>query len=60
MSVPPFGVSPLHSDLLPNGVQVLSEEIRGVRSVSVGVWVRQGAAHEGQVLPARVQGRDMG
>ena len=47
MSVPPFGVSPLHSDLLPNGVQVLSEEIRGVRSVSVGVWVRQGAAHEG-------------
>ena len=46
MSVSPFSVSPLHSDLLANGVQVLSEEIPGVRSASVGVWVRQGAAHE--------------
>lgn len=47
MSVSPFSVSPLNSDLLPNGIQVLSEEIPGVRSASVGVWVRQGAAHEG-------------
>ena len=31
---------------LDNGVQVLTERIPGVRSVSVGVWVRQGAAHE--------------
>lgn len=31
---------------LPNGVRVLTERIPGVRSVSVGVWVRQGAAHE--------------
>jgi predicted Zn-dependent peptidase len=31
---------------LPNGVRVLSEEIPGVRSAAVGVWVRQGAAHE--------------
>jgi predicted Zn-dependent peptidase len=46
MSVSPLGVSPLQSDLLPNGVQVLSEEIPGVRSASVGVWIRQGAAHE--------------
>src|SRR5438067_2300652 len=54
MSVSPLSVStsavatsPLHSDVLPNGIQVLSEEIPGVRSASVGVWVRQGAAHEG-------------
>ena len=32
--------------LLPNGIRVLTEAISGVRSVSVGVWVRQGAAHE--------------
>jgi predicted Zn-dependent peptidase len=47
MSVSPLGVSPLQSDLLPNGVQVLSEEIASVRSASVGIWIRQGAAHEG-------------
>lgn len=29
-----------------NGIQVLSERIGGVRSAAVGVWVRQGAAHE--------------
>jgi predicted Zn-dependent peptidase len=29
-----------------NGVRVLTERIPGVRSVSVGVWVLQGAAHE--------------
>jgi predicted Zn-dependent peptidase len=32
--------------VLPNGVRVLTERIPGVRSVSVGAWVRQGAAHE--------------
>jgi predicted Zn-dependent peptidase len=31
---------------LANGVRVLTERIPGVRSVSVGVWVRQGAAQE--------------
>ena len=31
---------------LDNGVRVLSEAIPGVRSAAVGVWVRQGAAHE--------------
>ena len=31
---------------LPNGVRVLTERIPGVRSVALGVWVRQGAAHE--------------
>ncbi len=29
-----------------NGVHVLTERIPGVRSTAVGVWVRQGSAHE--------------
>jgi predicted Zn-dependent peptidase len=33
---------------LANGVQVLSEHIPGVRSAAVGVWVRQGSAHESE------------
>lgn len=39
----------MSESLLSNGVRVLTERIPGVRSVSIGVWVRQGAAHE---LPA--------
>ncbi|HEX7118920.1 MAG TPA: pitrilysin family protein [Longimicrobiales bacterium] len=31
---------------LPGGLLVLSEEMPGVRSVSVGVWVRSGSVHE--------------
>jgi predicted Zn-dependent peptidase len=36
----------MSESVLPNGVRVLTERIPGVRSVSVGAWVRQGAAHE--------------
>jgi predicted Zn-dependent peptidase len=32
--------------VLDNGVRVLSERIPSVRSASVGVWVKQGSAHE--------------
>ena len=32
--------------VLDNGIEVLSERIPGVRSASVGVWVRQGSVHE--------------
>jgi len=32
--------------MLDNGIEVLSERIPGVRSASVGVWVRQGSVHE--------------
>lgn len=31
---------------LENGVRVLSERVPSVRSASIGIWVRQGAAHE--------------
>jgi len=40
------GVGHLEESLLPNGIRVLTEAIPGVRSVALGVWVRQGAAHE--------------
>ena len=36
--------------VLPNGVRVLSEAMPGVRSVSAGVWVRHGAAHDADVV----------
>lgn len=32
---------------LDGGLSVLSQPVRGVRSASVGVWVRYGSAHEG-------------
>lgn len=32
--------------VLDNGIQVLTEFMPGVRSAAVGVWVRQGSAHE--------------
>ena len=35
---------------LPNGVQVLTERMPSVRSASVGVWVRQGSAHEAEAI----------
>ncbi len=31
---------------LANGIEVLTERVPGVRSVAVGVWARQGSAHE--------------
>jgi predicted Zn-dependent peptidase len=36
----------MEESALPNGIRVLTESIPGVRSVALGVWVRQGAAHE--------------
>ncbi|CAN5755064.1 pitrilysin family protein [soil metagenome] len=36
----------LEESVLPNGIRVLTEAIPGVRSVALGVWIRQGAAHE--------------
>ncbi len=38
-------------DRLDNGIQVLTEAMPSVRSVTTGVWVRHGAAHE---PPARM------
>src|SRR5919202_4318666 len=35
---------------LPNGVTVLSEHMPGLRSVTVGIWVRRGSRHETEAL----------
>lgn len=40
------GAASFDGDRLGNGVHVLTEHMPGVRSVAVGAWVRQGAAHD--------------
>ena len=35
-----------HKEILPNGLTVLSEEMPNIRSVSLGVWLKQGSRHE--------------
>src|SRR5258705_9647902 len=39
-------VATLRRTVLPNGLTVLSEHMRGVRSVSFGAWVRAASLHE--------------
>src|SRR6516225_2755952 len=36
----------IHRELLPNGLLVLSEEMRHIRSVSIGVWMKTGSRDE--------------
>ncbi len=36
----------MRESTLANGVRVLTETIEGVRSAAVGIWIRQGSAHE--------------
>lgn len=36
----------MNRSVLANGIQVLTEATPGVRSVSLGIWVRQGSVHE--------------
>ena len=42
----PVGAEAYRATRLDNGVRVLTEAMRGVRSVAVGAWVRQGSALE--------------
>ncbi|OLE54861.1 MAG: hypothetical protein AUG51_05835 [Acidobacteria bacterium 13_1_20CM_3_53_8] len=35
---------------LPNGVTILSEHMPGLRSVTIGIWVRRGSRHETEDL----------
>ena len=42
------GPEAMRETCLGNGLHVLTERIPGVRSTAVGVWVRQGSAHESQ------------
>lgn len=43
-------VGVMRETLLPNGIRVMTEAIPGVRSVTAGVWIRSGAAHEAPEL----------
>jgi predicted Zn-dependent peptidase len=36
----------IHKDVLPNGLKVVTETIPGVRSVSLGFWIKAGSRHE--------------
>src|SRR5215831_5272963 len=36
----------IHREVLPNGLLVLSEEMRHIRSVSIGVWMKSGSRDE--------------
>ena len=36
----------IRKTVLPNGVTILSEEMQGIRSVAIGVWVKTGSRHE--------------
>jgi predicted Zn-dependent peptidase len=36
----------IQSTRLPNGLTILTEHMPGLRSVTVGIWVRRGARHE--------------
>ena len=38
--------SPIVRDTLDNGLRFLSEPMRQVRSVSIGVWLARGSRHE--------------
>jgi predicted Zn-dependent peptidase len=46
----PAGNGRMQESTTPDGIRVLTESIPGVRSVSVGIWVRQGSAHEPEAL----------
>ncbi|UCF79322.1 MAG: insulinase family protein [Candidatus Eiseniibacteriota bacterium] len=35
-----------HRDLIDGGLTVVGEEVPGVRSVSIGIWIRSGSRHE--------------
>ena len=39
-------IDEVQSTRLPNGIAVLTEHMPGLRSVTVGIWVRRGSRHE--------------
>ncbi len=39
-------IDEVNSTKLPNGIAVLTEHMPGLRSVTVGIWVRRGSRHE--------------
>src|SRR4029079_14654242 len=43
-------IDDVQSTKLPNGIVVLTEHMPGLRSVTVGIWVRRGSRHESPAL----------
>ena len=43
-------IDEVQSTRLPNGIAVLTEHMPGLRSVTVGIWVRRGSRHESSEL----------
>jgi predicted Zn-dependent peptidase len=43
-------IDDVQSTRLPNGIAVLTEHMPGLRSVTVGIWVRRGSRHESPEL----------
>lgn len=43
-------VGRMRESVTPEGIRILTETIPGVRSVSTGIWIRQGSAHESSDL----------
>jgi predicted Zn-dependent peptidase len=43
-------IDDVQSTRLPNGIVVLTEHMPGLRSVTVGIWVRRGSRHESPKL----------
>ncbi|MEX0929540.1 MAG: pitrilysin family protein [Balneolales bacterium] len=39
-------ISSVHKTTLPNGLRIVTEEIKSVRSLSVGIWIKTGSRHE--------------
>ena len=43
-------VSTHNKTVLPNGIRIVSEEIKHVRSISIGVWVQSGSRYEDRTI----------
>jgi predicted Zn-dependent peptidase len=43
-------ISKVQTTRLPNGLTILTEHMPGLRSVSLGIWVRRGSRHESPAL----------
>ena len=43
-------IDQLQTTRLPNGLTILTEHMPGLRSVSLGIWVRRGSRHESPAL----------
>src|SRR5437764_7371306 len=43
-------INQIKTTRLPNGLTILTEHMPGLRSVSLGIWVRRGSRHESEPL----------